>query len=404
MLNRPKIYTVSEINGLARELLETSFNDIWIEGEISNFKLHTAGHLYFTLKDESAQINAVMYRGLAEVLKFRPEDGLKVLARGRLSCFVKRGIYQIVIYHMEPRGVGALQIAFEQLKERLRKEGLFDEEYKKPIPLLPENIGIVTSPTGAVIRDLLSVISRRFKDVHILIYPVHVQGDLASGEIVQAIEGLNREFKQLDVIILARGGGSLEDLWPFNEERVARAIFASKIPIISAVGHEVDYTISDFVSDLRAPTPSAAAELVVRNKLELMERISMLVSKLTSYIGYKITSLSSNLEALTSSKALTQPTWQYEQRQQEMDYLHTRLVDLFRHYIELAAKQLSMFTGKLDALSPLAVLERGYSIVWKLPEERILKQARDIDINDRLKVKLYKGEIFCRVEESNKED
>ncbi|MCK4820260.1 exodeoxyribonuclease VII large subunit, partial [bacterium] len=246
-------------------------------------------------------------------------------------------------------------------------------------------------------------ISRRFADINIIIHPVHVQGDLAAGEIVQAIEEFNREFPQLDVIILARGGGSLEDLWPFNEESVARAISASKIPIISAVGHEVDYTISDFTSDLRAPTPSAAAELVVRNKIELIQKIGMLESKLTSFINYKVTSFSMQIEKLSRSKALTQPTRQYEQSEQEIDYCHTRLVELFRHYMELAAKQLSILSGKLDTLSPLDVLKRGYSIAWKLPENRILKYVKNIGIDDKVKVKLFRGEIFCRVEECHKE-
>ncbi|MCK4533376.1 exodeoxyribonuclease VII large subunit, partial [bacterium] len=247
MENR-KIYTVTQTNQIVKNLLEDSFPEILVEGEISNFKLHSSGHMYFSLKDETAQISAIIYRGMTFALKFVPEDGMKVIVRGKLTCFTKRGQYQIIISLMEPQGKGALQLAFEQLKEKLKKEGLFDAGKKQKVPFLPQRIGVVTSPTGAAVRDILSVIERRFANVEILIYPVHVQGDNAAGEISGAIDNLNSSFAYLDVLIVGRGGGSYEDLWAFNEEIVARAIYCSKIPIISAVGHETDYTIADFVA------------------------------------------------------------------------------------------------------------------------------------------------------------
>ena len=262
-----KIYSVSELSQQIRNLLEKEFPDVWVVGEVSNFRAASSGHLYFTLKDESAQIRAVCFRNQARYLKFRPQDGISVIARGHLSVYETRGEYQLYIEYLEPAGLGALQLAFEQLKQKLAAEGLFDPGRKKPLPLLPRTVGVVTSPTGAVIRDILRVLRRRFRNMNVMLGPVKVQGEGAAEEIVEGIKTLNRQTG-VDVIIVARGGGSLEDLWAFNEEIVARAIAASKIPIISAVGHETDFTIADFVADLRAPTPSAAAALVVRGVCE----------------------------------------------------------------------------------------------------------------------------------------
>lgn len=250
------IYTVSELTREARMLLESAFPAVWVEGEISNFSIHSSGHMYFSLKDENAVLNCAMFRSENQQLKFGPKDGMQVLCFGRISIYDKQGRYQLYVQTMEPKGLGALQLAFQQLKERLQKEGLFDAAHKKPIPFLPQRIGIVTSPTGAAIRDILNISTRRFQNIHIIINPVRVQGEGAAIEIANAIKEFN-EYAKLDVIIVARGGGSLEDLWSFNEEIVARAIYDSKIPVISAIGHEVDFTIADFVADFRAPTPSA---------------------------------------------------------------------------------------------------------------------------------------------------
>ena len=263
-----RIYSVAELSLEIRNLLERQFPDVWVTGEVSNLRAAGSGHLYFTLKDETAQLRAVCFRNQARYLKFKPQDGLAVIARGRLSVYEARGEYQLYVEFLEPAGLGALQLAFEQLKQKLAAEGLFDPARKKPLPMLPRVIGVVTSPTGAVIRDILRILHRRFRNINVLIYPVKVQGEGAAQEIAQGIEYFNRQAP-VDVMIVARGGGSLEDLWAFNEEVVARAIAASKIPVISAVGHETDFTIADFVADLRAPTPSAAAELVVRRKQDL---------------------------------------------------------------------------------------------------------------------------------------
>jgi exodeoxyribonuclease VII large subunit len=396
-----KIYKVSEINRIAKNLLEGEFPEIWLEGEISNLTLHSSGHLYFSLKDEEAQINAIMYKWQVGELKFVPENGMKVIARGKLSVFVKGGRYQIIVSTLQPMGIGALQQAFEQLKQKLEKEGLFDKAHKRPIPMLPQKIGIVTSPTGAAIRDILNIIERRFANVHILIYPVRVQGDSASGEIAEAIAYLNEHYPSLDVLIVGRGGGSLEDLWPFNREIVARAIYNSRIPVISAVGHEVDYTISDFVADLRAPTPSAAAELVVSNKIELEKKILLLTSKIKSSMEYELDERISQYRRLVESRIFLHPEELYSQFQQEIDYYLEKLISQCAHFLDFQKERLNSIVGKLNVLSPLNILARGYSITYKLPENEVLRNTLQVNLKDRVKVKLHRGEIICTVEETN---
>ena len=281
------ILTVSELTRQIKGLLEERFSEVWVEGEISNLRNHPSGHLYFTLKDDFSQIRAVLFRMQARSVRFLLEDGLHVVCRGRVSLYEKRGDYQLILESIEPRGVGALQLAFLQLKERLEKEGLFRPEHKKSLPMLPQRVGVITSPTGAVIRDILHILNRRFGNLHILLYPVRVQGEGAWREVAEGIDYFNRQ-KNADVLIVGRGGGSMEDLWPFNEEGLARAIYRSKIPIISAVGHETDYTISDFVADLRAPTPSAAAELVVRDKREISNTLHVLGYRLENQMVQRL--------------------------------------------------------------------------------------------------------------------
>ncbi|MFB0527040.1 MAG: exodeoxyribonuclease VII large subunit [bacterium] len=396
-----KIYKVSEINKIAKNLLEGEFPDIWLEGEISNLTLHSSGHLYFSLKDEEAQINAIMYKWQAGQLEFMPESGMKVIAKGKISVFVKGGRYQIIVYDLKPIGIGALQQAFEQLKRKLEKEGLFDMARKRLIPMLPQKIGIVTSPTGAAIRDILNIIERRFANVHILIHPVRVQGDQAAGEIAEAIASINEHFPSLDVLIVGRGGGSLEDLWSFNREIVARAIYDSRIPVISAVGHEIDYTIADFVADLRAPTPSAAAELVVTNKIELEKRILLLTSKIKSSIEYELDELTSQYGRLADSRIFLHPEELYSQFQQDIDYYLERIVSHCKHFFDFQSERLNSLMGKLDVLSPLHILARGYSITYKLPGNEILKSISQVTMKDKVKVKLHRGEIICTVEETD---
>src|SRR5512146_544692 len=300
-----RILTVSQLTALVKGVLEENFEHVWVEGEVSNLAMPGSGHLYFTLRDAGAQLRCVMFRASARVLKFRPKDGMGLVVRGRLSVFEPRGDYQLIVEYLEPKGIGALQLAFVQLKERLAREGLFDEAHKKPLPKLPQRIGIVTSATGAAIHDILNVLDRRYANLEILLYPVRVQGEGAATEIAQAIRDFNR-YREIDVMIVGRGGGSLEDLWPFNEEVVARAIYQSKIPVISAVGHEVDFTIADFVADLRAPTPSAAAELVVRSKAELDAEVVALVHRLEQGMRHRLANLRG--EVIGLARSLKDPT------------------------------------------------------------------------------------------------
>ncbi len=317
------VLTVTELTRRIKSLLEDSIGFVWVVGEVSNLRRPTSGHLYFTLKDAESQIAVVMFKNRNVRLKFRLEDGLEVIAGGLVSVYERRGNYQIIAEELEPRGVGALQLAFEQLKEKLKKEGLFDPEHKKPLPMLPQRIGVVTSPTGAAIRDILNVIERRFSNVHILIYPVLVQGDEAAGQIARAINDVDR-LANVDVIIVGRGGGSLEDLWAFNEEVVARAIYECDTPVISAVGHEIDFTIADFVSDVRAPTPSAAAELVVQERETLTEQVETLQKQLDGYVRQHLYSLRHRLELCGESYVFQRPTEPLRQLAQRVDELTMR--------------------------------------------------------------------------------
>lgn len=438
------ILTVSELTQEIKDILEDRFPDIWVEGEISNLRIPPSGHIYFTLKDDFSQIRAVLFKMQARTLRFLPEDGLHVICRGRVSLYEKRGEYQLILEAIEPKGIGALQLAFLQLKDRLEKEGLFDTARKKTIPMLPQTIGIVTSPTGAVIRDMLHIIDRRFENVHILLYPVRVQGEGASLEIARAIEYFNDRMN-VDVIIVGRGGGSLEDLWAFNEEEVARAIYHSRIPIISAVGHETDYTIADFVADLRAPTPSAAAELVVRDKREMKNTLRYLEGRLESQILQILQEYQTNLSHLR--KILIDPRKRVEQYFLRVDDLANRLRILLswslkrkkekalhlneglfyrnpvrrienlrlliaeagkrlgqniRHSIEMQRQKVIGVLGKLDSLSPLSILQRGYSITRKIPTLQILRNAVDVREGDKVEVRLHQGTLLCGVERTEK--
>lgn len=434
------IYTITQLTNEIKNLLERNFEYIWVEGEISNLRIPTSGHIYFTLKDETAQIHAVMFRLQSRLLKFEPVDGLQVISYGRISVYEPRGEYQLIVDYLEPKGLGALQLAFEQLKEKLAQEGLFDPIHKKPIPRLPQRIGIVTSPTGAAIRDMLKIIERRYANVHIFIYPVRVQGPGAAQEIAQAIKELN-EWPNIDVIIVGRGGGSLEDLWAFNEEVVARTIFNSQVPVISAVGHEIDYTIADFVADLRAPTPSAAAELVVQEKIELLGRLANLNNRLfhnfRSFLEIKQEKLQSFLYRLIDPrkklsdqrlhiddlshrlfKALSQTLLKKKeifQLKRDSLFLHhpgrqigqasLHLQQLFRQMILAAKGEIRLLrqkwqncSEKLNALNPLAILERGYSIAWRLPRDEIIKDASLLKDEDKVRIKVHKGEFMAKVE------
>jgi len=440
MQSQRKIYSVSELSLELKNLLEKQFPDVWVTGEVSNFRAATSGHFYFTLKDASAQIRAVCFRNQARYLKFKPQDGISVIARGHLSVYEARGEYQLYVEYLEPAGVGALQLAFEQLKAKLAAEGLFDPARKKPLPVLPSAVGIVTSPTGAVIRDILRVLKRRFPNMNVMLYPVKVQGEGAAEEIVAGIECFN-QHPIVDVLIVARGGGSLEDLWVFNEEIVARAIAASNIPVISAVGHETDFTIADFVADLRAPTPSAAAELVVHRKQDFIAELHERARHMGQILRLKLSEARESLTALRMHRVFQTMLTRLGERAQRVDdcivelnslmreklsegrqallqasagivrYDFRRLVGLKRAALEerdrkletqikqfLLARQnrLIQVEALLRERSPLTILNRGYSIT-RDAAGRIVRDEAQVSLGDDLSIHLARGELGATV-------
>ena len=440
-----RIYRVSELSRLIREKLETAFPEAWVEGEVSNFRPASSGHLYFTLKDETAQLRCVCFRQFARYLKFRPEDGLLVTARGRISVYEARGEYQLAVEFLEPRGLGALQLAFDQLKRKLAAEGLFDATRKKPLPRIPRRIGIITSPHGAAIQDVIRILRRRHENLHLLIYPVRVQGDGAADEMAEALAFFNRRSPQgasVDVILIGRGGGSIEDLWAFNEERLARAIAASSIPVISAVGHETDFTIADFVADLRAPTPSAAAELVVETQERLAEQIGTLENDLRKVIRYNLLRRRQELTELVAHRGFETLRILLGEAAQRSDDLADRLQEAARetlrqarrrweqphafltHYdlrarqererlrlhrvsaalvhpirLLLAKKrgQMESLQAELEQLNPEAILERGYAIAFDAAG-KVLKDAASVAAGEPITLRLARGRLAARVD------
>ena len=440
-----RIYRVSELSRLIREKLEAEFPEAWVEGEVSNFRPASSGHLYFTLKDETAQLRCVCFRQFARYLKFRPEDGLLVTARGRISVYEARGEYQLAVEFLEPRGLGALQLAFDQLKRKLAAEGLFDATRKKPLPRLPRRIGIITSPHGAAIQDVIRILRRRHENLHLLIYPVRVQGDGAADEMAEALAFFNRRSPQgasVDVILIGRGGGSIEDLWAFNEERLARAIAASSIPVISAVGHETDFTIADFVADLRAPTPSAAAELVVETQERLAEQIGTLENDLRKVIRYNLLRRRQELTELVAHRGFETLRILLGEAAQRSDDLADRLQEAARetlrqarrrweqphafltHYdlgarqererlrlhrvsaalvhpirLLLAKKrgQMESLQAELEQLNPEAILERGYAIAFDAAG-KVLKDAASVAAGEPITLRLARGRLAARVD------
>jgi exodeoxyribonuclease VII large subunit len=391
-----KFLSVSELNELIKGTLESRLEAVWVQGEISNFRVPPSGHYYFTLKDDKSQICAVMFRRQGVGLRFLPENGLAVLCFGKVSLYSVRGDLQLYVDDMEPQGQGALYLALEQLKKKLAAEGLFAQERKKPLPFLPATIGIVSSDRGAALHDMLRIIRDRYTDRRVVIRPVRVQGEGAAKEIAEAIADLNC-FAGVDAIIVGRGGGSLEDLWAFNEEIVARAIYASKIPVVSAVGHEIDFTIADFVADHRAPTPTAAAEFILPRKRDLLEQIRVLELQLLKEMEFKLETAKENLNALL--KRLADPGRKLRENQQRLDELSIDLLRRFQERVRQSKNSLAELAGRLSALSPLAVLERGYAIAHKLPEERIVKSAAALQAGDLIRVTFAEGQSFCRVEE-----
>ena len=436
-----RILTVSQLTSLVRDSLESRFSDLWIEGEISNLRAPTSGHLYFTLKDDASQVRAVLFRSGAIRLRFSLHNGLLVVARGRLSVYEPRGEYQLILEYVEPKGVGALQLAFEQLKERLAREGLFDQSRKRPLPAFPRRVGVVTSPSGAAIRDILSVLHRRCPILHVIIAPVPVQGEGAADQIADAIRRLSRS-RAVEVMIVGRGGGSPEDLWCFNEEAVVRAIVTSKVPVVSAVGHEIDYTLADFAADYRAPTPSAAAEAVAPVLSDLADRLVELRDRASRVVRHEMVASRNRLE--TVADRLTALQWRVQHEGQRLDdivgtltrslqdtlgRLHRRLL-VMRHDLllcnpllvvkqavavvpqllrrleqqmcaSLAGRRQRLAAGvaSLDSLSPLAVLGRGYSIVHTVPEGKVLRQASEARVGQLVRARLAVGQLDCVVKQ-----
>ena len=391
------IFTVKEVTEYIKQLItaNSDLNDIWITGEISNFHHHNSGHMYLSLKDNKAKIDAVMFKNNNKKVKFKPVDGLKVNAHGYIDVYKPRGIYQLYIDRLEPVGKGSLFLAFEQLKKKLENEGLFSENNKKPIKVLPAKIGVVTSPTGAAIKDILSVARRRFENVSLLIVPSLVQGDNAAIQIVKGIEYLNVR-EDIDVIIITRGGGSIEDLWSFNEEVVARAIYNSKTPVISGVGHETDFTISDFVADLRAPTPSAAAEMAIANRLELKKNIENLQKRLQSLMKNSIVNKRNKVDSIAKKKIFTSPEELYTGHIQKLDELRTSMNYNIEKILTNVKNKFEILTGKMDTLSPLKTLNRGYSIS-KLKEGDIVSSIKNAKANDELITRVTDGIIISRI-------
>lgn len=398
LLQTETYVSVSRLTKDIKLLLETSFPNVWVQGELSNFTHHSSGHMYFSLKDEFAQIPCVMWRSNNQHLFFAPKDGMRVLAKGRLSLYEKRGAYQLDIWHLQPAGTGDLQLAFEELKNRLRAEGLFAPEHKQPLPRFPQRIGVVTSPTGAAIKDLVTVLQRRFPAVEIIINPVRVQGDGAASEIVRAIDAFN-EYGQVDVVIVARGGGSLEDLWPFNEEMVARAVFRSRIPVISAVGHEVDFSICDFVADVRAPTPSAAAEIAVPARAELEAYLQQTRVALANGLLEKIRYQRERIRTFERSYAFRQPQDVIRQHSQRLDELQRNLNRLLGHQLQIKHEVLGGLGKRLDLLGHKNVLKRGYSICLRESDGKIVTNSDQLNLHERVVTEFYQGRAISTIDE-----
>ena len=440
-----RVYTVTKLTEEIRGLLEERFSFVWVEGEISNFRSPISGHYYMVLKDENAQIRAVMFRQKARSLKFMPEDGMKVVAQGKIGIYAPRGEYQVILDYLEPMGVGALALAFDQVKRKLAAQGIFDEAVKRPLPFLPQRVAVITSPTGAAIRDFLKILGRRFANMEVVVVPVRVQGEEASSEIIKALETVNR-YLPVDVIILTRGGGSLEDLWAFNQEALALAIRRSHIPVISAVGHEIDVTISDLAADFRAPTPSAAAEILVTEKEILLKRLidmkQRLENRITGLLKKRTEDLERTAGRLQDPRKRLADSWMRlddlygkmirlaesfiresrrsldaEKRalfyhsplrlissmRQEKDFTAQTLARAAEIYLKGRGMAFSMLGKQLTDLSPLAILCRGYSITMTLPGRKIIRRASSVGGGDLVQVLLGEGGLECRVEKTSEQ-
>ncbi|MBR2943533.1 MAG: exodeoxyribonuclease VII large subunit [Clostridia bacterium] len=389
--------TVSQVNEYIKYLIEEEvmLQDIYVSGEVSNFKKHSSGHYYFTLKDKSSEIKAIMFRSYVQKVKFKIENGLKAVVHARISVFEQAGIYQLYVNSIEPEGIGSLNLAYEQLKERLFKEGLFDDKYKKPLPKFPLKIGVITSPTGAAIKDIINVATRRFPLASIILYPSLVQGEDAPNELISGIDYFNIT-NSVDVIIIGRGGGSIEDLWAFNDETLARTIFGSKIPVISGVGHEIDFTICDFVADVRAATPSAAAELATPNLEESISKINSFKSRSISVLQAKIIESKSRLNSICSMKVLKKPETILEIPKIKIENIKSDLVNSIKNRISSTKSTFTNTVSKINALNPLSVLTRGFSVVSN-SSGAVVKSIKQVSINSEINIKLSDGAIKASV-------
>ena len=402
-MDQQHIFAVSEVNGLIKDLIDGTpqLSGLYIRGELSNYKIYPSGHHYFTLKDGQSALRCVMFKSSAVKLRFRPENGMQAVVFGRISVFPRDGAYQLYCTQLSPDGVGDLYVAFEQLKQKLQQEGLFDPAHKKPLPLYPQRIAIVTSGAGAAVHDMIRILRRRYPIAKVLLLPVRVQGAEAPPEIVGAIRYANR-WKLGDVLITGRGGGSMEDLWAFNDERVARAIYASEIPVISAVGHEPDVTISDYVADRRASTPSNAAEIAVPDMAELLRTLDAAHSRMTQSIRRDIAAHSRRLESLSKKRVLTDPTAYLADRRQDVDHMTHRLCAAMRVVTDVQNRRFGALAASLDALSPLKVLGRGYALAQR-PDGTVLRSADQARIGETLRLRLADGALRCQVKEKENE-
>jgi exodeoxyribonuclease VII large subunit len=397
MLDKPKAYTVAAVTRMIKDSLESQFTGIWVEGEISNYHLHSSGHRYITLKDNAAVLKAVMWRSVGATLRFEPKDGQKVLVFGDITVYEKGGQYQLVARKIVPVGVGELELAFRQLHDKLSKEGLFDETRKQPLPQYPARIGLVTSPTGAAIRDFIQIARRRNPSVQLIIHPAQVQGDGAEETIAAGIRYFNTR-DDIDVIVTGRGGGSLEDLWPFNTEIVVRAIAESRIPVVSAVGHEVDITLSDLVADLRAPTPSAAAELTVWSRADFLESVQSLLSTCAGSLGYLVGQARQDLAAVLGRPVFKRPQSLVEQRRFQLDAGLRLMAASAKNSFAGHKNRLSLSLSRLEGLSPLGILARGYSVTRIADQGGLVRAAGDVREGDLIETILARGRLISRVE------
>lgn len=410
MENLPEIITVSELNSKIKILLEENYRYVNLIGEISNFKIHTqSGHYYFTLKDESSQISSVMWRSRNEALLFTPEDGMQVVIKGRITLYAARGTYQVEVWDIKAQGIGELQLRFEKLKQKLFEEGLFDEAVKKPIPLYPQNVAIITSSSGAVLQDFIKITRRRYPLLNMFIYPATMQGNTSASSVIEALGDLEKnsgkkDFPKLDIIVIARGGGSIEDLWPFNDEKLARAVFKCKIPVISAIGHEVDFTICDFVADLRAPTPSAAAELICPDTKELIENLDKFSYFYRSFVQNKLESLKNSVSEVQNNYYFNRPKDLINNFYQRLDEMSKQIVNLTEDRVSFFKNQIQHINTTLHHINPVSNLKKGYAVIHRggsqqglFDEKKIVTRAAELKKNDEVEIEFYDNKKPARI-------